>query len=137
MSAGEKDLKISGEEFLYNVRLYRVKFPDFWQKAYGEKNGFYAMVEEYAGQFVEKMKRGEEYLEGDKIQHFWHEHCFFCWNKAATDAQCVFYCTEDMQYWICEDCFEKYRQKFGWGVGQGEELCGKELHCRQSIVTAK
>ena len=51
-----------------------------------------------------------------------HEHCEFCWEKALTDKACTFYCTEDMSYWICEDCFRDFQNKFNWQERTAEEL---------------
>ena len=80
------DWRLRGqEEYLKGLTFYKVRFPDFWIKAYGEKNAFYQMISTEGHRFVEQMQRGEEYLEGEKIQHFWHEHCEFCWEKATTD----------------------------------------------------
>ena len=83
---------------------------------------FYQKIARYAERFVAETNRGAEYLEGDKIQHFWHEHCEFCWEKALTDKNCEFYCTEDMYYWICAECFRDFREKFNWQVKSAEEL---------------
>ena len=100
------DWRLRGqEEYLKGLTFQKVRFPDFWQKAYDEQ-----------------MKRGEEYLEGEKIQHFWHEHCEFCWEKATTDKECVFYCTKDMRYWVCPDCFKDFKNSFGWVEKDSTEL---------------
>ena len=56
--------------FLKDLTFYKVRFPDFWIKAYAEKNAFYQMISTEAHRFVKQMQRGEEYLEGEKIQHF-------------------------------------------------------------------
>ena len=117
------DWRLNGqEEYLSNITLYKVTFPDFWETAYKNKNTFYQKIARYAERFVAETNRGAEYLEGDKIQHFWHEHCEFCWKKALTDKNCEFYCTEDMYYWICAECFRDFREKFNWKVKSAEEL---------------
>ena len=85
-------------------------------------NLFYQKIESYAKKHVEATNRGHEYLEGEKIQHFWHAHCEFCWEKALTDKVCTFYCTEDLQYWICEECFRDFKEKFHWTEKPAEEL---------------
>ena len=117
------DWRLNGqEEYLSNKTLYKIVFPAFWKTAYKNKNLFYQNIERYAKKYVETTNRGHEYLEGEKIQHFWHDHCSFCLEKALTDKPCTFYCTEDMYYWICEECFQDFREKFNWTVKSAEEL---------------
>lgn len=107
------DWRLNGQEkYLQNAKLYKITFPEFWEVAYREKNEFYQKIEQYAKSYVESSNKGHEYLEGEKIQHFWHEHCEFCWEKAMTDIPCTFYCTEDMKYWICEECFNDFKEQF-------------------------
>ena len=109
------DWRLNGQEkYLSNKTLYKVTFPAFWKTAYRDKNSFFQAIEQEAKQFVESTKRGHDFLEGEKIQHFWHEHCSFCCEKALTDKACTFYCTEDMYYWICEECFCDFKEKFNW-----------------------
>jgi hypothetical protein len=47
-----------------------------------------------------------------------HEHCAFCWAKfMVEDYPKVLhsgYCTPDLHHWICEACFQDFREKFGW-----------------------
>ena len=118
------DWRLNGqEEHLSNKTLYKITFPDFWETAYKTKNAFFQAIEEYAKNFVESANRGHEFLQGDKIQHFWREHCDFCWEKALTDKDCTFYCTEDMRHWVCEECFSDFNEKFNW-----EEKAAEELH---------
>ena len=118
-----EDWRLCGQErFLTNAVLYRVTFPDFWQKSYEEKNPFYQKIAEYAKEFVAEHNRGHEYLEGDKVQAFWHEHCDFCWEKATTDTPGTFYCTKDLRHWICETCFTDFCTQFGWATRPVEEL---------------
>ena len=110
------------ENYLKDLTLYKVKFPDFWKKAYADKNAFYQMISIEAHRFVEQMQRREEYLEDEKIQYFWHEHCEFCWEKATTNMECVFYCTKDMRYWVCPKCFSDFKNSFGWLEKDSTEL---------------
>ena len=93
------------EEYLSHKTLYKITFPAFWEAAYKDKNAFFRKIERYAQKHIEKTNRGHEFPEGEKIQHFWHEHCEFCREKALTDKTGTFYCTEDMDHWICEECF--------------------------------
>ena len=119
----EQDWRINGQEaYLQNATLYKIKFPEFWKAAYKEKNAFYQKVlkcaESYAALYPDK----SEYLEGEKIQLLWHDHCEFCWEKAMTDTECEFYCTKDMRYWICKECYEDFKDKFNWTVKSANQL---------------
>ena len=109
-------------EYLRGETLYKVAFPSFWQKAYAERNVFYRMIFSSAHRFVEQTGRSGEYLEGEQIRHFWHAHCAFCWEKVTTDQECEFYCTKDMQNWICPECFGDFRDSFAWTIQDSSEL---------------
>ena len=49
-----------------------------------------------------------------------HDHCSFCWAKfMVEDFPNVLhegYCTEDEYYWICQQCFADFSERFGWNV---------------------
>jgi len=49
-----------------------------------------------------------------------HDHCQFCFGKfMVEDLPDVFhvgYCTEDEYHWICEQCFQDFRERFCWRV---------------------
>ena len=50
-----------------------------------------------------------------------HDHCEFCWAKFALaallpDALHAGYTTEDEYRWICEGCFNDFRERFSWQV---------------------
>ena len=47
-----------------------------------------------------------------------HDHCAFCWDKFAEYDGCLHegFCTEDGMEWICEVCFNDFRERFGWQV---------------------
>ena len=47
-----------------------------------------------------------------------HDHCEFCWNKFSYYADCLHtgYSTEDCESWICEVCFEDFKERFQWRV---------------------
>ena len=119
----EQDWRLNGQEkYLQKAILYKIVFPEFWKKAYLEKNKFFQNVLDCAQKHVKKFPSKREYLDGEKVQLFWHEHCDFCWEKAMTDMECEFYCTKDMQHWICKNCFEDFKEKFGWTEKSVEEL---------------
>jgi len=79
-----------------------------------------------------RLLRGQEdYLKGKVLLHSryhryaknlnWdHDHCEFCWAKFMVedypDVLPEGYCTEDEYYWICEQCFKDFRDRFGWKV---------------------
>lgn len=42
-----------------------------------------------------------------------HDHCEFCWTKFDED-NCYGYCTIDMYHWICEECYNDFKEMFNW-----------------------
>ena len=120
-------LELNGHmvEDLVGATFYKVTFPEFWKVAYREKNAFYQDIERYAKSHVENTNKGQEYLEGERIQHFWHEHCDLCYEKAMTDINCTFYVTDDLRHWICEECFASFKEQFNWQEKSAEELYPK------------
>lgn len=119
----EQDWRLKGQQkYLKDVVLYRIVFPQFWSKAFADKNEFYQSILRSAKNHVKTFPKTKEYLEGEKIQLFWHEHCEFCWEKAMTNMECEFYCTKDMKHWICQECFNDFKDKFGWIVKSADEL---------------
>ncbi len=49
-----------------------------------------------------------------------HDHCEFCMAKFMTedfpDVLHVGYATRDEYHWICEPCFEDFKERFNWVV---------------------
>jgi len=47
-----------------------------------------------------------------------HDHCEFCGAKLslAPDGIREGYCTEDGYHWVCEDCFQDFKEEFAWAV---------------------
>ena len=49
-----------------------------------------------------------------------HDHCIFCWAKFMNynykDCLHEGYCTPDHYYWICEECFNDFKEMFDWTV---------------------
>lgn len=45
-----------------------------------------------------------------------HEHCEFCWDKFGENegSQHLGYCTLDRYHWICNECFQDFREQFEW-----------------------
>ena len=121
-----EDWRLNGQEkYLQGATLYKIVFPQFWLKAVTERNSFYEMTAECARRFADQMQRGEEYLKGDKIRNFFHEHCEFCMEKVTMDNEGEFYCTTDMEHWICSECFNDFKEPFGWKVKQRKAECGE------------
>jgi hypothetical protein len=73
----------------------------------------------------------EQYLTGITLvhrrwsqtrEHWNHDHCEFCWAKfAAFDAADILHkgwTTQDGYRWICDTCFNDFRDRFGWIVKQ-------------------
>jgi hypothetical protein len=64
------------------------------------------------------------YLVEEKLLHIhykaydetWdHDHCAFC-SYLIEDKSQLFYCTEDEYYWVCEECFNEFKDMFKWQV---------------------
>lgn len=47
-----------------------------------------------------------------------HEHCEFCMIKFGDNEEDLHegYCTLDMYYWICKDCFNDFKEMFHWNI---------------------
>jgi hypothetical protein len=48
-----------------------------------------------------------------------HDHCSFCWEKFTEpdyipEALHQGYTTLDDYYWICESCFNDFKERFAW-----------------------
>ena len=47
-----------------------------------------------------------------------HDHCEFCGAKFMVedtpDALHEGYATEDRYHWVCENCFEDFKERFQW-----------------------
>lgn len=47
-----------------------------------------------------------------------HDHCEFCWATFSEHPDHLYqgYCTEDKYRWICPECFDDFKEEFGWIV---------------------
>ena len=47
-----------------------------------------------------------------------HEHCEFCWNKISIYPEDLHfgYYEPDSKSWICEDCFNDFKDLFKWSI---------------------
>lgn len=102
------------ESYWKGKPLLKISFPEFWQQAYAAKNRFFAYVFAEAQQHIALLGQEESCLEGERCRAFWHRHCDFCTKEITTDAKETCYCSVDGVDWICEDCFNDFRQRFAW-----------------------
>jgi hypothetical protein len=86
-----------------------------------------------------RLQGQEKYLKGvplwrkeyARYSESWdHDHCQFCWDKfMEEDYPEVLhegYATEDDERWICEQCFEDFKDLFDWKVMKGKEPQGRD-----------
>jgi predicted kinase len=49
-----------------------------------------------------------------------HDHCVFCWIKLMEQGHSGTlssgYTTEDRRHWICENCYDDFKDLFEWSV---------------------
>mgnify|MGYP002731887316 CR=1 FL=1 len=47
-----------------------------------------------------------------------HDHCEFCMDKFGSDSENLHfgYCTEDEKIWICDNCFNDFKNRFHWKI---------------------
>lgn len=76
-----------------------------------------------------RLRDQEEYLLSRKLikaiyanQKSDHSHCEFCWHKFMENCNGVSDCSDngyvtcDGTYWICNKCFDDFKNKFKWSV---------------------
>ena len=76
-----------------------------------------------------RLTNQEKYLKGVRL--FWqqyttysqewdHDHCEFCWAKFMENGGpgilTAGYTTEDNYRWICQRCYEDFKDRFAWVV---------------------
>ena len=72
-----------------------------------------------------RLQRQETYLRDKTLYHkkcvkfsdeWEHEHCEFCGEKISEyDGDLnEGYCTKDEKYWICEECYNDFKEMFNW-----------------------
>ena len=42
-----------------------------------------------------------------------HDHCEFCW-ETIWEPTGMAYCTTDYYHWICEECYNDFKDAFEW-----------------------
>ena len=116
------DWRITNQEkYLKKVNLLRIKFPEYWQKAFEENSYFFQKVFAEAVQHVEKLNKSKSYLKEDRCKDLWHRHCDFCMEEISIGRQEECYCTVNYNDWICKDCFNDFKKHFEWNVLEGTE----------------
>ena len=76
-----------------------------------------------------RLQGQEKYLKGISLswkkytrysENWEHDHCEFCWatftEEDYPDVLHEGYATEDNYRWICQTCFEDFKDMFGWAV---------------------
>lgn len=113
-----KDWRLEGPDvsFLKNETIKTIIFPNYWNEAFATKNDFYQAIKSDGEAFVKKFGRGSEFLVGERIQDFWHEHCIFCTQKITTRDNRVCYFNAHYSSWICQTCYEDFKHLFNWRV---------------------
>lgn len=68
------------------------------------------------------------YIPFQPLSERWdHEHCAFCWDKFYLHPECLQegYCTRPQNApdadWICPECYEDFKEMFGWTLKKGGE----------------
>jgi len=53
-----------------------------------------------------------------------HDHCEFCWTKFSEKGENlnVGYVTTDYYHWICENCYQDFKDMFQWKVTDSPRL---------------
>ncbi|MCC8042454.1 MAG: hypothetical protein LIO69_02890 [Oscillospiraceae bacterium] len=68
-----------------------------------------------------------KYLNNIKLKHIEfqnksvasdHEHCEFCMDKFGSEKGMLKkgYCTENEYHWICEKCYNDFKDYFNWTI---------------------
>ena len=49
----------------------------------------------------------------EKVSETWdHDHCEFCWERIDSTTHNAF--TDGKGHWICEQCYEDFKEIFKW-----------------------
>lgn len=67
-----------------------------------------------------------DYLKNEKVAYlkymaknpFDHEHCIFCYDTISVHDNDLHYAynTQNNRYWICEKCFNDFKDIFNWKI---------------------
>lgn len=133
---GQEEEKIYEEQYK-DIKLLQIIFPEFWQNAYKKKNNFFHHVYAEAKQHVDFGICGKEWLEKDRCKELWHRHCDFCWKKINIDIQGRCYCSEDIELWICAECFNTFKEHFEWTYEKVQDISAESIANTVGIIIAK
>ena len=66
-----------------------------------------------------RLTNQQDYLESQtltlkKHDPMIHDHCEFCLETFGNAGLDTGYCSDDGYYWVCEQCFEDFKDYFGW-----------------------
>ena len=52
-----------------------------------------------------------------------HDHCEFCTDRFMEYEGCLRegYCTEDRKIWICEECYQDFKEMFGFTLIENKQ----------------
>lgn len=58
-----------------------------------------------------RLKKADYKIPSEKWDH---DHCAFCWDKFSENDDDLHsgYCTADGKFWICDECFEDFKEMF-------------------------
>jgi len=57
---------------------------------------------------------GANLLRSKWVHEEWnHAHCELCMDTIDAST-CLAYCTEDFKKWVCEGCYQDFKETFGW-----------------------
>lgn len=117
----DKNLEKEYEEVYKGIKFLQIIFPEFWQRALKTKNNFFKYVFAEAERHVELLGIGQEYLTDDLCQEWWQRHCNFCMKSITTEMKEKIYCSGDGSDWVCDDCFNDFKERFEWTVHENAQ----------------
>jgi predicted Fe-S protein YdhL (DUF1289 family) len=77
-----------------------------------------------------RMQGQIDYLKGvDLMRSKWltldenwdHDHCMFCKVTLDASTEVMAYCTEDYYTWVCEKCYNDFKEVFEWALVENQE----------------
>ena len=129
---------------LHGEVFYKIVFPEFWERAYREKNAYYKRVTErakkheahlrccidpeydsilsYAEKNGGKIPEGDVLTEKRRLELLWSEECWYFCEEIPLTERGVAYCTKDMDIFLCEECFDMFKKAEEWTVRSADEL---------------
>ena len=131
-------LFLKGEHALKDdiIRDFKDYLLPFWEEEVektvvgGKKKSFCVYLVDSEWHIMQndwRLLNQQEYLMNAKLKKMqytkpsekWdHDHCAFCWDKFSENDEDLQqgYCTPDQKYWVCEECFNDFKEMFGFKV---------------------